>query len=97
MSGKLLEMLSYIPGDCLQAQIAKGIRSLEGHGIKTVSPVHSTCNAGCLSGRTVMLLFSGIAVLVSPRLSCNPQFAATLLTSFVCHFGEIYGFGPSSR
>ncbi len=37
-----------------------------------------------------MLLFSGIAILVSPRLSCHTQYAHTLLRSFVSHFGEIY-------
>lgn len=38
-----------------------------------------------------MLLFSGIALLVSPRLSCHTQYAQILLRSFVSHFGEIYG------
>ncbi|XP_013886300.1 uncharacterized protein LOC106534268 [Austrofundulus limnaeus] len=41
--------------------------------------------------RNFMLLFSGIAILVSPRLSCHTQYAQTLLRSFVNHFGEIYG------
>lgn len=38
-----------------------------------------------------MLLFSGIAILVSPRLSCYTKYANTLLRSFVSHFGQIYG------
>ncbi len=41
--------------------------------------------------RNFMLLFSGIAILVSPRLSCCTQYAHTLLRSFDSHFGEIYG------
>lgn len=39
-----------------------------------------------------MLLFSGIAILVSPTLSSlRCQYAETLLRKFVTHFGRIYG------
>lgn len=39
-----------------------------------------------------MLLFSGIAILVSPTLSSlHWQYAETLLQMFVAHFGQIYG------
>lgn len=41
-----------------------------------------------------MLLFSGIAILVSPTLSSlHWQYSETLLQMFVTHFGQIYGKG----
>ena len=96
MSAKVLQnMFLYSCGVCLKAQIAKGIRLLEGHWMKAVSAVHSNCNVGTFLDRNMysnfMLLFSGIAILVSTRLSCHTQYATTLLRSFVSHFGEIYG------
>lgn len=38
-----------------------------------------------------MLLFSGIAILLSSSLSCHTQYAHTLFKCFVNDFGEIYG------
>lgn len=95
MSEKLLEMLSYIPGVRLQAQSLRELDLWKATELRQflqyTAPVMLGAFLDVNMDSNLMLLFSSIAILVSPRLSCHPQFAATLLTSFVCHFGEIYG------
>lgn len=96
MSAKLVEMRSYIPVEF--ARKPRSLRELDrwkATEFRQFLLYTGPVVLGTFLDRNMysnfMLLFSGIAILVSPRLSCHTQYAHTLLRSFVSHFGEIYG------
>lgn len=96
MSAKLVGMRSHVPVEF--ARKPRSLRELDRwkatelrQFLLYTGPVMLGGFLDCSMYSNFMLLFSGIALLVSPRLSCNTQYAQTLLRTFVSHFGEIYG------
>jgi len=96
MSAKLVEMRPYIPVEF--ARKPRSLRELDRwkatelrQFLLYTGPVVLSTFLDRNMYNNFMLLFSGIAILVSPRLSYHTQYARTLLRSFVLHFGEIYG------
>ncbi|XP_030580612.1 uncharacterized protein LOC115776952 isoform X1 [Archocentrus centrarchus] len=96
MSAKLLEMRSFIPVEF--ARKPRSLRELDRwkatefrQFLLYTGPVMLGTFLDQNMYYNFMLLFSGVAILVSPRLSCHTQYARTLLKCFVSHFGEIYG------
>lgn len=96
MSAKLLEMRSQVPVDF--ARKPRSLRELDRwkatefrQFLLYTGPVMLGAYLDGNLYKNFTLFFSGIAILISPTLSCYAKYAHTLLRSFVSHFGEIYG------
>lgn len=97
ISQSLIQMRSYIPSEF--ARKPRSLRELDRwkatelrQFLLYTGPIVLAPHLDRNLYSNFMLLYTGICILVSPKLcSLYSNFANTLLTTFVSHFGELYG------